>query len=133
MLSFSTKGSAKHDNATKVADATIGAKALWPDLTIGGELQFDAAMVPEVGKRKAAGSAVQGDANVLVFPNLDAANIGYKIAQRLGGCLAIGPILQGLAKPANDLSRGCSVEDVYNLIAITSIQAAGGRENLSGS
>ena len=123
MLSFSTAGSATHPRAAKVADATRIAQQNNPALTIDGEMQFDAAFAPEVAKIKMSNSAVAGHANVFVFPNLDAGNIGYKIAQRLGGATAIGPILQGLAMPANDLSRGCSAEDVFNLIAVTSVQA----------
>ena len=123
MLSFSTMGSARHDAVTKVTDALAILREKRPDLTVDGELQFDAAFVPSVGERKAKGSAVAGSANVMVFPNLDAGNIGYKITQRLGGYDAIGPILQGLSKPANDLSRGCSAEDVTQMIAVTILQS----------
>ena len=123
MLSFSTQGSARHARVTKVTEATAMARKRDPGLIIEGDLQFDAAFVPAVSAAKAPGSTLEGNANVLVFPNLEAANIGYKIAQRIGGAKAIGPILQGLAKPANDLSRGCSVEDVYHMIAVTVVQA----------
>jgi phosphate acetyltransferase len=109
---------------TKVTEATGLARSAWPDLLIDGDLQFDAAFVPAINAAKAPGSPVGGDANVFVFPSLEAANIAYKIAQRIGGAKAIGPILQGLAHPANDLSRGCSAEDVYHLIAVTGAQAA---------
>ena len=123
MLSFSTKGSAKHEVVDKVVEATALAKDLDPSLKIDGELQADAALVPSVGKKKAPGSEIAGSANVLVVPNLEVGNISYKLIQRLGHAEAIGPILQGIAKPVNDLSRGCSVDDVYNLIAITACQA----------
>lgn len=126
MLSFSTMGSARHANVTKVADATAFLKEHHADLDVDGELQFDAAFVPDIGARKAEGSTVAGQANVMIFPNLDAGNIGYKIAQRIGGCEAIGPVMQGLSKPANDLSRGCTAEDVTNMIAVTALQAAHG-------
>lgn len=122
MLSFSTKGSAKHDCVEKVQTATRLAKEMAPDLCLDGEFQADAAIVPSVGKSKAPGSKIQGDANVLVFPNLDAGNIGYKLAQRLSGGVAVGPILQGMAAPVNDLSRGCNVDDIIKMIIITSNQ-----------
>ncbi|AXT28132.1 phosphate acetyltransferase [Ruegeria sp. AD91A] len=123
MLSFSTKGSASHPDVDKVIEATETLRQISPDLEVDGELQFDAAFVPSVGDRKSPGSSVAGQANVMVFPNLDAGNIGYKITQRLGGYAAIGPVLQGLAQPANDLSRGCSAEDVTQMIAVTALQA----------
>ena len=121
MLSFSTKGSASHELVAKVQEATRLARALAPGLLLDGELQFDAALVPEVGRLKAPGSPVAGRANVCVFPDLQAGNIGYKITQRVGGanCFAV---LQGLAKPCNDLSRGCSVDDIVNTIAMTAVQ-----------
>lgn len=123
MLSFSTKGSAKHDLATKVEEATKLAHELDPELELDGELQFDAAIVETVGNQKAPGSKVAGHANVFIFPSLEAGNIGYKIAQRLGGFEALGPILQGLNKPITDLSRGCNAEDVYKLSIITACQS----------
>lgn len=127
MLSFSTKGSVPpgaHESLGRIATAVELVNERAPDLQIDGELQFDAAIVPGIAERKAPGSPVAGQANVFVFPSLSAGNIGYKIAERIGGATALGPILQGLAKPANDLSRGCSVEDVYQMIAITGAQTA---------
>ena len=123
MLSFSTKGSAVSDETKKVEAALEIAKQLDPELLIDGEFQFDAAIVPSVARQKAPQSPIQGDANVLVFPSLEAGNIGYKIAQRLGGYEAVGPILQGMNSPVNDLSRGCSSDDVYNLAVITALQS----------
>ena len=123
MLSFSTKGSAVTPETEKVANAIKIAKERQPELIIDGEFQFDAAFVPSVAKKKAPDSVIQGDAKVFIFPNLDAGNIGYKITQRLGGFEAIGPILQGLNQPVNDLSRGCNAEDVYKLALITAVQS----------
>lgn len=123
MLSFSSKGSAKHELVDKVVEATRIAKEMNPELAIDGELQADAALVPSVGQSKAPGSKIAGHANVLVFPDLQAGNIGYKIVERFSGAQAVGPILQGMAAPINDLSRGCSVDDVVRMITITANQA----------
>ncbi|NLT95779.1 MAG: phosphate acetyltransferase [Clostridia bacterium] len=122
MLSFSTKGSAKHELVDKVIEATKIAQERYPELAIDGELQLDAAIVPKVGSSKAPGSKVAGQVNVLVFPDLQAGNIGYKLVQRLAKAEAIGPVLQGMNKPVNDLSRGCSVEDIVNTVAMTVLQ-----------
>jgi phosphate acetyltransferase len=124
LLSFSTKGSASHPDSDKVIKALEIAKQLRPDLQIDGEMQLDAAIISKIGEKKAPGSKVAGKANVIIFPDLDAGNIGYKLVERIAGAEAIGPVIQGLSKPVNDLSRGCSVDDIVNVTAITAVQAA---------
>lgn len=128
MLSFSTKGSAKHEVVDKVVEAFHIARDMDPEMLIDGELQADAALVPSVGNSKAPGSPIAGNANVLVVPSLEVGNIGYKLVQRLGHATAVGPILQGIARPVNDLSRGCSIDDVYMMVAITANQAIAAKE-----